>query len=168
MKKALVIVTAIIFSLAITGSVLAAEKGTAGAAPKAAAPAVKNLRMMPPKAGPGMPPGMRPNFVMLFGKISKVDTTDPANVKVEVVNESDNKTHTIEVISSTNVTKVVDPSELKTGDMVRVMARKVDNKEVAMGVMFGKIKRPVVPGKAMMPPPPAPAAAPEMKETVKK
>jgi hypothetical protein len=103
---------------------------------------------------------------MLYGTVTKIDAKDPANVKLEVKNEADNTTHTVEVSPATNVTKVTEISEVKTGETVRIMARKVENKEVAMGVMFGKVKRPRVPGPAMQRPaapavPAQPQAAPK-------
>ena len=95
------------------------------------------------------------------------DMTDPANVKLEVKNEADNTTHIVELTPTTNVMKATDVSELKAGDNVRVMARKVDNKEVAMNVMFGKIKkpapRPVRPAAIMPPPAVAPSAQAQSK-----
>jgi hypothetical protein len=98
---------------------------------------------------------------MLYGTITNIDKADPANVKLEVKNEADNTAHIVELTPNTNVTKTTDISELKAGDTVRVMARKMDNKEVAMSVMFGKIKKPVprpIRPAAMMPPPAAAAA----------
>ncbi len=80
------------------------------------------------------------NFGITMGKIIKIDSTNPANIKMEVKNDADNTTHTIDIMPWTSVTKVTDISELKAGDNVRVMTRKTDNKETAMGVMFGKIR----------------------------
>jgi hypothetical protein len=118
---------------------------------------------MPGKAMP------RANFNMLYGTITKIDTSDPANVKLEVKNEADNTTHTVELTPATNVTKVTDISELKTGENVRVMARKVDDKEVAMGVMFGKIRKPAPrPVRPAATTPPPQAAVPAAKQQPKK
>jgi hypothetical protein len=69
------------------------------------------------------------------------------------------------------VTKVTDISELKTGEAIRVMCRKVDDKEVAMGVLFGNIKSmpPPRPVGAMPPPVPTkPEAPPTTAKEVKK
>ena len=140
MRKAIIVSVVAIFCFGITVSSFAADKTTAKpAAPAvapAAAPAMAPVKAMPPK----LP---RANFSMLYGKVTKIDTTDPANVKLEVRNEADNTTHTVDVVPATNVTKVTGISELKTGENVRIMARKVDSKEVAMGVMFGNIRRPI-------------------------
>lgn len=142
MKKALLCIVVVAACLSLTGFALAADKEAAKAKPAPAMP--------PGLAAKGMPdrPPMRANFSMLYGMVTKIDAKDPANVKLEVKNEADNTTHTVEVSPATNVTKVTEISEVKTGETVRIMARKVDNKEVAMGVMFGKVKRPRVPGPA--------------------
>ncbi len=84
---------------------------------------------------------MKSGFSMLLGSISKIDTADPSNIKIEVNSEPDNRLHTVEITPATSVTKVTDISELKAGDTVRIMARRADNKEVAVGVMFGKLKK---------------------------
>ena len=83
----------------------------------------------------------RSGLSMISGNISKIDTTDPSKIKIEVNGERDNQLHIIEVAPFTSVTKVTDISELKAGDAVRVMARKADDREVAMGIMFGNLKR---------------------------
>ena len=87
-----------------------------------------------------MLPQVDRNFVFILGSISKVDTSDPNNTKIEVMNEADNKNHVIEIGPATNVLKVIDAADLKTGEKVRVMARKADDKEVALSVVTGKIK----------------------------
>jgi Cu/Ag efflux protein CusF len=107
-----------------------------------------------------------PNFTVIFGSVTKVDMTDPAKPVIEIKNTADDTLHVVEITPWTNVTKVTDISELKTGDTVRVMTRKVNDKETAMTVVFGKIRnlptaRPVVPTV----PPPAPAVK---KEAAKK
>jgi Cu/Ag efflux protein CusF len=141
MKKIALVALAVVFCLASAGLAVAADKPA-----KAAAPAAGKALPMTPKPMP------RANFSMLYGTITKIDNADPANIKLEVKNEADGAMHTVELTSTTNVTKATDPSELKAGDNVRVMARKVDNKEVAMGVMFGNIRKPA----------PRPAAAAKM------
>jgi hypothetical protein len=158
MRKYMVIAVVSLMSLAFISSSFAADTG---AVKKNSPPEPGIARAMPAK----MP---RSNFSMLYGKISKIDTSDPANAKIEVINEADNATHIIDVPPSTNITKATDISELKTGENVRIMARKVDSKEVAMGVMFGKIRkpmpRPAIPAAKMIPP----AAAPIAQEKPKK
>ena len=84
----------------------------------------------------------RPAMNMLFGTVTNIDTRDPASIKLEVKTEADGKTHVVEVLPATTITKATDISELKKGEKVRVMARMVDDKEVAMGVMFGKMRTP--------------------------
>ena len=147
MKKAIILLTiaAVCFGLAVPS--FAADKDTAKKAAVATAPAAAQPVA---KAIPAKMP--RANFSMLYGTVTKIDTSDPANVKLEIKNEADNTTHTIDVVPATNVTKVTAISELKEGENVRVMARKVDSKEVAIGVMFGKIRKPA-------PRPAAPSAA---------
>ena len=93
--------------------------------------------------GRGTVPGQtlrRPNFAIIFGKITKIDNSDPAKPKLEVKNDAEGTTHKVDITPWTNVTKVTDISELKTGDSVRILARKVEDGEVAMTVVFGKIR----------------------------
>jgi len=93
----------------------------------------------------------RPNFAILSGTISKIDNADPANVKLEIKGEMDNMDHAVSVMPWTNITKVTDVGELKQGEAIRVITRKIEGKEAAMGIVFGKL-RPMTP--------PAPAALP--------
>jgi len=160
MKRAVILSLSVAFCFATIGISFAAEKEAAkpAAVPSVAGPARATAgRMMP-----------RSNLSILYGAIIKIDKADPANVKLEVKNEADNTTHIVELTPDTKVTKATDVSELKAGDNVRVMARKTDNKEVAMGVMFGKIKkpapRPVRPAAMSL----APAAAPSAQQKPKK
>jgi Cu/Ag efflux protein CusF len=157
MRRALILITAVVFCAVSAGLAMAAEK--AAAEKPAAAAGGPKAPATPPKPLP------RANFSMLYGSVTKVDSADPNSVKLEVKNEADGATHMVEVIPATNVTKVTEISEIKVGDNVRIMARKADNKEVAMGVMFGKIKKPAPRPAA----PAAPAAMPKpMAETKKK
>lgn len=105
--------------------------------------------------GTGMPAAVRPNFGLISGTISKIDTSDPANVKLEVKGEGKEQTHTIYTTPWTNVTKLTDVSELKTGDFVRIMARSAEDKTTAMNIMFGNVKRAPGPNPMMMPTPPS-------------
>jgi|GEM_PF-1950117 hypothetical protein len=158
MRKSAAVLFAVVFCVSCAGMSFAQEKTAEKSAPakSPAAPAMSPAKVMPGKPMP------RSNFIMLYGSITKIDSSDPANVKLEVKNEADNTTHTVEVTPSTNITKATDASELKTGENIRVMARKADDKVVAMGVMFGKIKklppRPASPAGAPVMPPKAPAA----------
>lgn len=136
---------------------------TVQAAEKKAAPAQIKSEKVSSKAAPAekaapAKPIAKPSFNMLSGTISKIDRTDPAMVKIEIIDERDSLPHTIEAAPMTSVTKVTDLSELKDGDAIRVMARNTDGKDVAMGIMFGNIKRPAK----------IAAPAPVAKETPKK
>ena len=108
---------------------------------------------------PAASPMARPAFAVLFGSVTKIDTSDPAKPKLEIKNDTDGTTHTVELTPWTNVTKVTDILELKSGDNVRLMTRKMEDKEVAMTVVFGKIKnitssKPVTAAPAAIPAPP--------------
>ena len=94
---------------------------------------------MPPKALPVRQPA-RANFSVIAGSITNIDNTDPAKPKLVVLSEKDNTTHTLDITPWTNITKATDISELKTGEKVRVMVRKLENNEVAVNVLFGKIR----------------------------
>ncbi len=141
--------------LAILAVFCAASLATAAVEAKKAAPAKRaepgvtaanTARQMPPKS----------DFSMLTGKIEKIDTSDPANVRITVKNDKDGTSRTITVMPWTNITKSSDISELKTGEAVRVMARKAQDKEIAMGIMFGKMPAPI---QRQMPPPQVAAQA---------
>ncbi len=125
------------------------------------APATPAVAAMPASAATGAatPPtaARRPNFVIVFGAITKIDTSDQAKTKLEVKSDMDGASHIVEITPWTNVTKVTDVGELKAGDTVRIMARKVDNSEVAMTVVFGKIRNIYAPRATT---PAAPPAAP--------
>ncbi len=84
---------------------------------------------------------LKPAFAMVFGEVTKIDKSDPARPAIEVKGDVDGKVRRIELTPATSVTKLTDISELKEGDTVRVMARRVDNKEVAISVMFSKFKK---------------------------
>ena len=88
------------------------------------------------------PVAAKPNFGMIAGTVVNIDNTDPANVKLQVKNDADGSVRTVTVTPWTNITKVTDISELKAGEAVRMMTRKIDDKDVAMGIMFGKVKTP--------------------------
>ncbi len=141
-KKLFAVVLAVIFAASIVGvTAFAAEKKiTTTAAPKAGA-----TRSIPPK----------PNFGMIAGTITSIDNADPANVKLTVKNDADGTVRTISVTPWTNITKVTDVSELKEGEQVRMMTRKVEEKDVAMGIMFGKMKTMPAP-QPVLPAPKAP------------
>lgn len=158
MKRFLVAGLAVVFTVSFAGLSLAAdEKAITG--PKSI------QRTMPPgqKTPARMP--MMSNFSMLYGTVSKIDDSDPAKIKVEVKNEADNTVHTVEIMPWTNVTKVTDISELKAGETVRIMARKAEDKEMAMNVMFGKIKSAPMPRASAAQ---APVAPPRQKAAAKK
>lgn len=146
MKKMLVVVLAMVFCFSLITISSAAEKKAmpAKAMPKGPmAPRAQGMPMM----RPGMPS-------ILSGSVTKIDTTDPAKQILEIKSDTDNTTHTIEVTAWTGVSKLTDLSELKTGDAVRVMTRTAEGKEVAINVLFGKLKAMPVPRPAMQGPRP--------------
>ncbi len=110
------------------------------------------------KAAPGQA-ARRPNFSIISGDITKIDNSDPAKPALEIKNSADGTTHKVDITPWTSVTKVTDLTELKTGDTVRIMARKVEDSEVAMTVVFGKIKNLYAPRTARPAVTQAPAAA---------
>lgn len=102
------------------------------------------------------------NFVFILGSVSKIDAADPDNVKIELTNDADNTTHAIEITPATNILKVIDTTDLKIGEKVRVMARKAENKEVAMSIVTGKMKLP--PRPKGLPPSAQPVKEPPVKK----
>ena len=112
------------------------------------------------KAVPKMPVPPKPNFSMIAGTITSIDNSDPSNVKISVKNDADGSSHIVTVTPWTNITKVTDVSDLKTGEPIRMMARKVDDKDIAMGIMFGKVKTAPVPAHKTLPATKVPPAAP--------
>ncbi len=153
-KKVLVLAVVAVFcaaSFAMAADVAKKAAPTAPAAPGMVAGST--ARQVPP----------RPEFSMITGKVEKIDSSDPANVSITVKNDKDGVSRTLTVMPWTNITKSAEISELKTGEAVRVMARKAQDKEVAMGIMFGKM--PSAPIQSQIPPPQAVTKA---KEQVKK
>ena len=130
MKKVFFVICIALLCLGVAAFAYAAD-----ATSKAAKPAAAKAQAKRP-----MSPMMDRNFVFILGSITKIDATDPNNVKIEVINEPDNKAHVIEVGPATNILKVIEVADLKAGEKVRIMARKVDNKELAMSVVTGKLK----------------------------
>jgi hypothetical protein len=117
------------------------------------APATAAVSKISPSAVP-MPPRMpgsipeRPVMGMLSGKLVKVDSSDPANVKLDIKSDKDNTVHTLTIMPWTNITRISKVSDLKVGEPVRAISRKIDNKEAAMGIIFGdleKMKGPAMP-----------------------
>jgi len=158
MKKAIALSLAAVFCLVTTGISFAAEKEAVKPAATAIATGPANVMAAKPKP--------RASISMLYGALVNIDRTDPAKIKLEVKNEADNTTHIVELAPTANVIKVTDISELKPGENVRVMARKVDDKEVAMNVMFGKIKKPAPrPARPIVTMPPPAAAAKEQAQS---
>ena len=136
-------------SIAVVFIVLALSVVSFAADAKAPASDVK-------KAVPANHTSKKANFVMLSGTILSIDNADPAKIKVQVKTSADGSIHTVSVTPWTNITKAADLSDIKTGEPIRIMTRKVEDKDVAMGIMFGKMK-------AM--PAPAPVAAPVAPQT---
>ena len=144
MKRLFIVLVIFAFCMTLEAFDACAQGETKAAKP---APAPAKAPAQPAVPAQRMP---RANFAIITGSITKIDTADPNNVKLEVVNDADKTTHTVAVTPWTNITKVTDITELKAGDTVRIMSRKVDENEVAMGVMFGKIKKiaPAAPAQA--------------------
>lgn len=145
-RKTFSIILAVVFIiLAFSAVSFAADKAVqAPAAAAKTAPA----RPMPPKA----------NFGMISGTVVSIDNADPANIKLQVKNDADGSVHTVSVTPWTNITKVTDVSELKIGEPIRLMTRKVEDKDVAMGIMFGKMKTMPAPALKNAPAPQIPQA----------
>lgn len=157
MKKGIVVVVmAIICALSVYG--MAFAQGAPAGKDQPAKGVSQTVPMKKPMTAgrPMTTHPMKSAFSMISGTIQKIDKTDPANIKLEVKKDNEDKTYTMSVMPYTTVTKVTDISELKTGDTVRVMSRKTDDKETAMSVVFGNIK-PMPPMSAMKK---APAATP--------
>jgi hypothetical protein len=133
-KRAIFIATILLVGISLAGIGLAAE------------PAKK-------PAAPPQQPGQiqRPNFSMTTGTVTKIDNSDPANIKVEIKDEKDGSTKTYSVLPWTNITKVIGVTDLKSGETVRVMSRSAGNNNIAMGIMSGKIKIPAGQVKAAQP-----------------
>jgi len=112
---------------------------------------------------------MGPGFIALFGSVSKIDKTDPSAVKIEVKDSRDNQLHIVEIPPAANIVRIADISEMKSGDGMRAMVRKAGDKEVAMGVMFGDMKKfPAPKPYPAQVPPGAKPPMPPAKETPKK
>ena len=139
MKKIGVFCLVMLFSFELTGLALAADQKAAVKAPIVT-------------QGPGARRLMHPNFGIITGSIVKIDNSDPAKPEIEIKSDADNQVHVIGLTPYTNVTKVTDISELKAGEAIRVMARKVDDKEVALTIMFGKFKAPPMRPRSMQAP----------------
>lgn len=123
-KKFFIVAMAFFVTLSLSGVSSAADKTVKTIAPAAAQKAA------PKKA----------NFDMVAGVIESIDNTNPSEVKIKVKNNAGDSSRVVAVTPWTNITKVTDVSELKAGEQVRMMTRKVDDKDVAMGIMFGKMK----------------------------
>jgi len=157
-KKALVLVVAVIFCAA--GFAMAADEAKKVAPAKTAVSAASGMTA----GNAARPMAPKPEFSMISGKIEKINSSDPKNVSITVKNDKDGTSRTLTVMPWTNITKSAEISDLKTGEAVRVMARKAENKEIAMGIMFGKMPTP--PPQRQLPPQaaaPAQAKAPAKK-----
>lgn len=105
-----------------------------------ASPAAKNTAVKKLGNDP-MIAAANAKFDMISGTVTAINTADPANVTIDVKKDSDGTVHTIQVSPWTNITKITDVTELKAGETVKVMSRKIDEKDTAMGIIFGKIKK---------------------------
>lgn len=131
MKNALVLVLSLGILLSACGMAVAEDK----------AAAKKSLAATTAPVKPRLP---RANFGMISGSLVKIDNSDPAKAKIEVKDAADGKVKTIEVTQFTNIVRGIDLSELKSGEEVKIMARKSDDKDIAMNIMCGKMNRPAM------------------------
>jgi len=143
-RKVVAVIVAVVFCL--TG-ICGVSYAVDAKKPAVVTPAAAKAPVMPPRPS---------NINMFGGTIEKIDTADPANIKMQVKDDASGTSRTISVAPWTNITKVTDVSELKTGDAIRVMVRKVEDKDVAMGILFGKIKN-LPPLRPKPVPPPMPS-----------
>jgi len=145
MVKRFVFITLIALVAVFLGAAAyAQEKATdkkAAAVPAVPAAPAPAAQQAVPTGQAGMPAGVeRPNFAVIFGSVDSIDSSDPAKPILKIKSDIDGSIHTIDVSPWTNITKVTDFSEIKTGDSVRLMTRKIEDREVAMTIVFGKIK----------------------------
>ena len=132
MKKLVAVFCIAALSTMLLGDAFGADEN------KGASPAQQPARSLIPPRG-AMP--MNKNIAFISGSISKIDTTIPENVKVEVLNNADGKSHVVEIGTGTNILKVVEVGELKAGDKARIVAMKEGDKEIALSVVTGKLKK---------------------------
>ena len=139
-KKIFAVVLSAVFCLNMAVSAFAAD-AVKKTAPAPAAPAVTGVENAPKGAMPGpIKPTRHSTFSFLSGTVEKINTSDPEKQTIDIKNEKDGKIHTIDIAPVTNIIKVTDMSELKTGDSVRVMARMADDRETGISITFGKLR----------------------------
>lgn len=131
MKKLVVVFCIAAFSTMLLGDAFGADEN------KGALPAQQPAQSLRPPRG-AMP--MNKNIAFISGSISKIDTTIPESVKVEMLNNADGKSHVVEIGTGTNILKVVEVGELKAGDKARIVTRKAGDKEIALSVVTGNLK----------------------------
>lgn len=107
-----------------------------------------NVKKTTPKnpAPVNYPQAPKIRFRNISGSIVKIDRAKDA-VKVDVKNNFDNTINTIIVAPETNITKLTDASDLKTGDTVQVISKTMDDKEVALSIAYGKLLKTPQPPK---------------------
>lgn len=147
MKKLVVLFCIVALSVVFVSSSFAAAQK------KDAAPTTQQTPDKKP-----MPPINR-NIDFISGTISKIDAAVPGSVKVEIINDADNKAHVVEIGAATNILKVIDAADLKAGDKARIVAKQSDGKELALSVVTGNLKETRMPGSPAIPKP-APAIKP--------
>jgi len=137
MRRYLMFLFVALFCIVMVNASDAAEKTAASnSEAPAAAKTSPTMRTPPPY------PFTRGDIITLFGTLNKIDNSTPGIVKLEVTDNADGKMHSIEAPFQINVAKITDISEMRSGDTVRIMAKKVSDKEVAINIIFGKIKPP--------------------------
>lgn len=146
MKKLVAVFCMAALSTMLSGGAFGADEN------KSVSPTQQPVERMRP---PQRPMPIDRNVIFISGSISKIDTTVPENVKVEVLNDVDGKSHIVEVGVGTNILKVVEAGDLKAGDKARIVARRAGDKEIALSVVTGKLKEIPMP-RPPTPPVPAP------------
>ena len=147
MKKLIAVFCIVGLFIMLSSGAFGADENKGSSSVKQSA---QNVR--PPKGS--MP--MNRNIAFIAGSITKIDATVPGSVKVEIVNDADGKSHLVDIGPGTNILKVVDAADLKAGDKAKIVARKADDKEIALSVVTGNLKemqmtKPPAPGQVRAP-----------------
>jgi hypothetical protein len=87
---------------------------------------------------PRPPSAQKSTAAVVYGKISKIDRTDPSIITIELVDSRSGKTRVIEAPVAIDVAKITDTSELKPGDNARIFTKSIGDKELAITIIFGK------------------------------
>jgi len=134
--------------------------------PRAAVPTTQSTT--PPLRTPMPRPYAAPKLSIVNGTVAKLENADPANARLEVRDDIDGSTKTFKVQQRTAITKVSELSDLKPGDQVRIMAREADGNQIALNIIFGKIKNIVAPPATRLSAPEATISTPPQKPEEKR